>query len=191
MGMIRPTRTKEKDARTMSPGTTMENQDEWILTPWKKKFTGKCFNCGKSNHLAKDCKSPKQGRNDFRKALESSKVNTMTKQPDHGSMSWTACYNDNCLTHKSDKEGIGWYLRGPKTLAMVRQMSTRGINQMIDGIPVRTTTRSPTMDIPDRQPEPPVYKPETVDLRIMTIQPAQAARATRRSLRKEAPSKMW
>ena len=26
-------------------------------------------------------------------------------------LSWTACYNDNCATHLSDKQGLGYYPR--------------------------------------------------------------------------------
>jgi len=33
--------------------------------------------------------------------------------PDHDSMSWTACYDDNCPTHRSDKDGAGWYPSKP------------------------------------------------------------------------------
>ena len=27
----------------------------------------------------------------------------------HGHLSWTACYNDSCLIHRSEKEGAGWF----------------------------------------------------------------------------------
>ena len=30
---------------------------------------------------------------------------------DHDLLSWTACTNDNCSTHRTDKEGSGWYPR--------------------------------------------------------------------------------
>ena len=29
-------------------------------------------------------------------------------------MSWTACYDDDCLVYRSDKDGSGWYPRKPK-----------------------------------------------------------------------------
>ena len=37
-------------------------------------------------------------------------------QTDHASLSWTACYDDSCWVHLSDKEGSGWFpkLRHPK-----------------------------------------------------------------------------
>ena len=32
----------------------------------------------------------------------------------HNSLSWTACYNDNCKVHESEKEGAGWYPYPPR-----------------------------------------------------------------------------
>lgn len=32
----------------------------------------------------------------------------------HRGLSWTACYDDNCTTHLSSKEGSGWYPQGPR-----------------------------------------------------------------------------
>ena len=29
-------------------------------------------------------------------------------------MSWTACYNNTCQTHRSDKEDFRWYLRSSR-----------------------------------------------------------------------------
>ena len=33
----------------------------------------------------------------------------------HEILSWTACYDDSCLTHKSEKDGSGWYPTRPKS----------------------------------------------------------------------------
>lgn len=44
---------------------------------------------------------------------------------EHDSLSWTACYDDSCTTHKSDKDGSGFYPQQPKP---------RGINQFDDDI---------------------------------------------------------
>ncbi len=35
----------------------------------------------------------------------------------HTSHSWTACYDDACCIHLSDKEGSGWFPRMPKSAA--------------------------------------------------------------------------
>ena len=32
----------------------------------------------------------------------------------HASLSWTACYDDSCTIHYSDKMGAGWFPQGPK-----------------------------------------------------------------------------
>ena len=42
----------------------------------------------------------------------------------HASLSWTACYDDNCVTHRSDKEGANWFPKGvakQRTLAVGRR----------------------------------------------------------------------
>ena len=38
----------------------------------------------------------------------------MNANRQHDSMSWTACYNNACQTHKGDKDGSGWYPRPPR-----------------------------------------------------------------------------
>jgi len=35
------------------------------------------------------------------------------KETKHAYLSWTACYDDHCYTHMSEKEGSGWYPRKP------------------------------------------------------------------------------
>ena len=32
----------------------------------------------------------------------------------HNSMSWTACYNDTCQTHRGNKDGSGWYSKSSR-----------------------------------------------------------------------------
>ena len=32
-----------------------------------------------------------------------------TRHPEHAVMSWTACHNDSCFIHLSEKEGSGWF----------------------------------------------------------------------------------
>src|SRR5579871_328069 len=76
---------------TVNKGPT-RYQKRGRLTPeqreWFKK--GACLKCGKQGHRAKACR----GR--------------------QANMSWTACYDDNCPVHRSDKEGSGWYPSKPR-----------------------------------------------------------------------------
>ena len=52
---------------------------------------------------------------DTRKDHVQGKPNTPTKTTiPHEILSWTACYDDSCLIHQSEKDGSGWYPTRPK-----------------------------------------------------------------------------
>ena len=36
------------------------------------------------------------------------------EEDNHANMSWTACYDDECLVHMSEKDGKGWFPKQPK-----------------------------------------------------------------------------
>ena len=81
----------------------------------REKRNQKCFNCDQMGHWARDCTKPKR---------EKKHVNLVqVKETPHGTLSWTACYNDNCPVHESEKDGAGWYPRQPKkkSLNMMKQ----------------------------------------------------------------------
>jgi hypothetical protein len=39
---------------------------------------------------------------------------SIVQETPHAWLSWTGCYDDGCLTHKSEKEGAGWFPKPPK-----------------------------------------------------------------------------
>jgi hypothetical protein len=97
-----------------------------------------CFEYGFPGHQARDCrkksqkgKPRKKGNWKGKKQLKTIvgqggyqgtpgyQISMMSSRPvpqgnDHVTLSWTACYNNQCLVHQQDKDGVGWYLRKPK-----------------------------------------------------------------------------
>lgn len=121
-----------------------------------RKFTGKCNHCGKTGHKEKDCWNKHGKPNTPRKPTEKTKetekirVDTIETVP-HDLLSWTACYDDQCLVHKSGKEGSGWFPQAPKrkqpkkvTIATMTFKETDEISSLIDDIPVIITAPEPT-----------------------------------------------
>ena len=47
--------------------------------------------------------------------------------PDHSTLSWTGCFDDDCYWHRSDKEGSGWY---PKKLKQHKYLVSDNWNPM-------------------------------------------------------------
>ena len=81
-----------------------------------KPFKGKCYNCDRTGHLARDCRQPKKQKQALATTGKAQKKGQLAStQVDHAMMSWTACYDDGCKTHRSDKDGSGWYPKPPRS----------------------------------------------------------------------------
>lgn len=51
-------------------------------------------------------------------------------EPDHAVMSWTACYDDNCRVHMSEKMDSGWFPRKRGPHGQLNMMARRPLQEM-------------------------------------------------------------
>ena len=115
----------KKDRYQKSPKKNQYGMVPMELDATKKRYqsprkeTCKCYNSGKIGHLAKACRGKKQanatqskkkGRK-RREPKEDKQLNaTQTKaKPNHATLSWTGCYDNDCYIHLSDKQELGWF----------------------------------------------------------------------------------
>ena len=84
---------KDRDGSQNNQFTKIYNKRSWDGSK-----TWKCYNCGKSEHLARDC-------NRLRKRSEIKAFVTVL----HESLSWTMCYDNMCWVHQSNKNSSEWY----------------------------------------------------------------------------------
>ncbi len=72
-----------------------------------------CYTCKKLDHYFKNCTQNKyKNKSKFYDKQDKSFAATKENQKDkHQALSWTACYEDNCCTHLSDKKDSKWYLK--------------------------------------------------------------------------------
>lgn len=117
------------DATEYAIGKSLDQEIPHEKTNWQGCYDDECL----AHHYEKACSGhfPKKDGTTTRAESRDSGdeypavKSGRSKSVDHKSLSWTACYDDSCLTHRSDKDGAGWYPkkpRGAKTLAMARRM---------------------------------------------------------------------
>ncbi|KAF4776451.1 hypothetical protein HER10_EVM0006305 [Colletotrichum scovillei] len=106
----------------------------------------KCYNCDKPGHMARDCRQPKRIQH---QPVPEKRANIASKEIPHAQLSWTACYDDNCLIHQDSKEQTGWYPKKPKN------------NER----PGYDTTPPPvkTLAVATKEEEIPIYRPLTLE----------------------------
>ncbi|KAM4063982.1 reverse transcriptase (RNA-dependent DNA polymerase) [Hirsutella rhossiliensis] len=97
----------KKKRETPLPTPTQLTQAGWTWTQPKKQR--KVFQLRKLGHYSKECRQPrKEKKTHWAPAPEGKKhLNATNKQePKHELLNWTACYDDKCTVHLSDKQGI-------------------------------------------------------------------------------------
>ena len=103
-----------------------------------RKETRKCYNCGKIGHLVKACKGKKQANatqskkkgKKKREPKEDKQLNAtqIKAKPDHATLSWTSCYDNDCYIHLSDKQGLGWFSKRPREKQLNETGQQEGYN---------------------------------------------------------------
>ncbi|KAK7702109.1 hypothetical protein SLS57_011493 [Botryosphaeria dothidea] len=120
--------------------TTLEGGDAMALDAANRQDKKK-DNKGRNNYNKKP-KGPnpnwtdeqkKEGKQTLSAQREASVV---SRQEDHDMLSWTACFNDDCQTHQSDKDATGWYPKKPRGLAMLtRNEEVLDLDDIIESFP--------------------------------------------------------
>ncbi len=75
-----------------------------------------CYTCKKLSHYFKDCTQNKY-KNKSKSYDKQDRSFAATKEDQknkHQALSWTACYENNCRTHLSDKKGSEWYSKSSR-----------------------------------------------------------------------------
>ena len=80
-----------------------EQGEDWLQAPDGMEEANKILS-GQMQQLYPDSQEKQEW-------LEAYNQTSSDQPKDHTSLSWTACYDDDCTIHLSDKEGSGWFPR--------------------------------------------------------------------------------
>ncbi|ERF69957.1 hypothetical protein EPUS_08768 [Endocarpon pusillum Z07020] len=134
----------KKGKRPGPPKKRWDGKSKWRVSgeQWtERRKKGLCLMCGKPGHYAKECKKNQElgategipeeeshkpqrknwadkksmGKKGDPKETSQGQLRRSTPETSHNLLSWTACYDDNCVVHSSDKDGAGWYPRKPRS----------------------------------------------------------------------------
>ena len=96
-------KSKQSDKKPQGPNPNWTEEQ-------KKCYEQKlCIHCRKNNHMGWKC--PNKPKKEEKKQA----ATTQKKEEDHAAYHWTACYDDDCNIHWSEKDATGWYPKPPKS----------------------------------------------------------------------------
>jgi hypothetical protein len=109
----------ELDATIKGPKRGKKGKNRAKKQDTKKREGPKCYNCQKPGHFARECRGRKVQPQQLNMALRTTQTSkeecdVTAEEPRHNTLGWTACYDDDCLTHINEKNGAGWFPRKPR-----------------------------------------------------------------------------
>jgi transposase InsO family protein len=87
-------------------GELLSEQQQMPPITAEEPWTGTIYGGSLASYLTTRAQKRKQDRE---KAAELAESSSPPAGPEHASMSWTACYDDNCPVHLDDKLGENWF----------------------------------------------------------------------------------
>ena len=87
----------------------------------KQNRDKRCYTCGKLEHFSRECtqnkyKNKPSSYDNHGKIIATTKIKSIN---DHRCLSWTACYDDSCNTHLSDKKDSDWYSKSSRRIKFI------------------------------------------------------------------------
>ena len=131
---------KDYDLQSMNLDVTQRHsRQEKELRYFQKKENdssikkGKCYNCNVEEHYANECRKSKKlqqvARTEKRSKQQKQKLATVLtvlfSKHEHDCLSWTACYNNTCITHWSDKDDSEWFSKTSRKMQQL-QVTEKG-----------------------------------------------------------------
>ena len=96
-------KSKQSDKKPQGPNPNWTEEQ-------KKCYEQKlCIHCRKNNHMGWKC--PNKPKKEEKKQA----ATAQKKEEDHAAYHWTACYDDDCSIHQSEKDTTGWYPKPSKS----------------------------------------------------------------------------
>ncbi len=115
MSVVLSRKFKKKRRQSYYDSQSMKLDAIWkILTNACSKTVQQsktCYTCRKLSHYFKDCTQNKYKNKSksYNKQDRSFAATKEDQRDKHQALSWTACYENNCHTHLSDKKDSEWY----------------------------------------------------------------------------------
>ncbi|KAF4311420.1 putative retrotransposon gag protein [Botryosphaeria dothidea] len=97
-----------------------------------------CITCGSDKHFSPKCpQNPRSKKDNKQTSSAQREASVASRQDNHDTLHWTACYDDGCQTHQTSKDISGWYPHEPRNFGMMtRNEEVIETDDIIDSFPL-------------------------------------------------------